>query len=407
MSLIVSPTLNSKILILSRKKQGLPVYNFGLGENMLPQPKELIEAIHKYSDKKQYIPVSGIPELNQQIKNQYSNNNYHIDNIIFGNGLKELLFLIQLSFDGIIFHITPSWVSYEEQIKILNKHDKLVQIPTTYENNYKVTSLQLDKVLKKYHSKKKLIIFNNPNNPTGIMYNKEEIVSLGHILHKHNCIVLADEIYKNIHHFNEFYSISNIIPHLTIRGNSVSKDLACGGYRLGWITFPKELFELYNLSKSIASSIYSCTCVPIQYGLSNFMKDSVSLQNYLNWVNRIYLFFCNKAVECLNNTELLYIKPNSSWYIFLDFRNYADKLKEKYNVNNSIELTNILTNKIGFIGVAGKYFGHNGLCVRISLIDIDMTKLEFLSNNENDIKLSCHRIITGLKKLTNFLNTIN
>ena len=144
MSLIISPTLNSKILILSRKKQGLPVYNFGLGENMLPQPKELIEAIHKYSDKKQYIPVSGIPELNQQIKNQYSNNNYHIDNIIFGNGLKELLFLVQMAFDGTIIHLHPSWVSYKEQTKLLNK--KTINFNTKFDDNYKILPKDLNKL---------------------------------------------------------------------------------------------------------------------------------------------------------------------------------------------------------------------------------------------------------------------
>lgn len=406
MSLIVSPTLNSKNIILLREKQGLPVYNFGLGENMLPPPKELIDAIAKFSSKKQYIPVSGITDLNQQIKKLYSNNYYHVDNVIFGNGLKELLFLIQLSFDGIIFHITPSWVSYEEQIKILNKQNKLVQIHTTFEKNYKVTSYQLDKIFKKYNNSKKLIIFNNPNNPTGIMYNKEEIVSLGHMFHKHNCIVFADEIYKNIHHFNEFYSISNIIPHLTIRGNSVSKDLACGGYRLGWITFPKELFDLYNLSKSIASSIYSCSCVPIQYGLNHFLQNPVSLKNYLKCINDIYLIISNIAIKHLKNTKLLYINPNSSWYIFLDFRNYSEKLKKYHNIDNSIDLVNMLTNEIGFVSVAGKYFGHKGLCMRISLIDIDISRLNFLSNKESDIELSCHRIIGGLEKLTNFLNTI-
>ena len=70
--------------------------------------------------------------------------------------------------------------------------------------------------------------------------------------------MIADEIYQNINHFNEIVSISEYLPKLTIRGSSVSKDLACGGYRLGWITFPSELNDFYLKCKSAISSIYSC-----------------------------------------------------------------------------------------------------------------------------------------------------
>lgn len=402
MSLNLSPTLISKIIIEQRINSNLEVYNFGLGENKLPQPKKFIEYIKKYSEKKNYIPVSGIPELNKTIKKYNSNLYYKVDKVLFGNGLKELLFIVQLAFEGKIFHITPSWVSYEEQIKILKKQKDLIQIHSSFNNNYKITANELDIELKKY-SGKKLIIFNNPNNPTGIMYNKEEIVSLGHIFQKHNCIVFADEIYKNINHFNEFYSISNIIPHLTIRGNSVSKDIACGGYRLGWITFPQKLINLYNKCQSISSSIYSCTCAPIQYALNDLLNDKKILDNYLFQTNNIYSKVTKLVIEMLNSSKLKFVIPNSSWYIFLNFENYQEKLKSKYDVNNSIDLFNVLIKEIGFVSVAGIYFGRSELCVRISLIDVEVNQLDVINEN---IELLCKNIILGINKLLDFLKNL-
>ena len=78
----------------------------------------------------------------------------------------------------------------------------------------------------------------------------------------------------NINHYNKCVSISEYIPELTIRGTSVSKDLGCGGYRLGWITFPKELNDLYIKCMTYISYTSSCTCVPVQYALNELLQDS-------------------------------------------------------------------------------------------------------------------------------------
>ncbi len=115
----ISATLNCKNIIQNRRKNNLPIYDFGLGENKLNQPKELINSLINFSNKKHYTNSSGIPELQKEIKRIYSNDKYKINNILIGNGLKELLFIIQISFSGKIFHITPSWVSYKEQINIV------------------------------------------------------------------------------------------------------------------------------------------------------------------------------------------------------------------------------------------------------------------------------------------------
>ena len=96
----------------------------GLGENHLIQPKELIDKMIEYSHKKHYTSANGISNLNKALKKIYNDNNFP-QHILLGNGLKELIFVVQLAFKGDIFHITPSWVSYEEQINILGKRNNL------------------------------------------------------------------------------------------------------------------------------------------------------------------------------------------------------------------------------------------------------------------------------------------
>ena len=133
-----SITLKSKEILLNRRKNNLPTYNFGLGENPFPQPKKLISVLSKNSNKKFYNNINMFPKVKNLIIENYSIENYKVNNVILGNGLKEILFLVQMAFNGTIIHLHPSWVSYKEQTKLLNK--KTIDFNTKFENNYKKDS---------------------------------------------------------------------------------------------------------------------------------------------------------------------------------------------------------------------------------------------------------------------------
>jgi aspartate/methionine/tyrosine aminotransferase len=397
----ISAALKSKLIVNERKKKGLPVYNFGLGENPLKQPQYFIDHVKQFASEKYYSSCQGIPIFQDTIKQLFSSNKYTVQDILIGNGLKELLFLVQLAFKGKIFHITPSWASYKEQIRILNKEQDLVEIETTIDNNYKINPTDLENILKKYPNDDKLILFNNPNNPTGITHNTQEIKQIASILNKYNTIVLADEIYLNLTHCEKPESISTFIPHLTIRGTSVSKDLACGGYRFGWITFPKQLNELFQICKSYASSIYSSSCVPIQYATAYMLNNKELFHKTCVDTNIIFKAIINNVCDLIDNStckfKFKYVRPNSSWYIFINFDSYKEELHKK-NILNSYELQDYLMNQFGIITLAGENFNVSGFNLRFSLVDIDISKLP----NEN----SYNNILEGFKILINFFEGI-
>lgn len=399
----ISPTLECQNIAKARKENNLPIYNFGLGANRIPQPDFYIQKVKEYAKEKNYTSVQGIPELCNSIINRFSTETYNIDNVLIGNGLKELLYIIQLSFVGKIYHITPSWVSYKEQIKILNKENDLIEIETNLENNYKINLNDLETSLKKYKNYNKLILFNNPNNPTSTFHNPEEVKLIANILNKYNCIVLADEIYMNLTHFNKIETISTYIPHLTIRSSSVSKDLGCGGYRLGWLTFPKELKNLYKKCSANASSIYSCTSTPIQYATSHMLNNKSLFTKHCNFNNKVYKHIVANLCEILYKSKIKFAKPTCAWYIFANFSNYKNKF-EKISVTNSYELSSLLLNEIGIISVPGECFNTSGLNLRFSLVDIDIDNI-FVMNEM--INITCYpKMIEGFTKLVNFLNNL-
>ena len=377
---MISATLNCQNIIQERRNNNLPVYNFGLGANSIAQPQFYIDSLKKHAHKKDYKSSSGIPELKAILGN----------NLLVGNGFKEIIFIIQLSFlnlhkNGKIIHITPSWVSYKEQLKIINKLDCLIEIETTMNNNYKIDLSILENILKQHENT--LLIFNNPNNPLGLYYNNQEIEKIASVIKKYNCIVLADEIYLHLVHNEKINSMSYYRPNQTIEGKSVSKDLGCGGYRLGWALFPEELKNLYQLSIATASSIYSSSCTPIQYATADMLANQELFHKHCKLNNNIYSKIVNTTNFILKKSKLKFIKPNAAWYIFVNFSNYEIQLR-KYNIKNSYDLTNYLMNKFGIICVAGESFNVNGLNIRFSLVD------------------KINNIIDGMNILVKFLNQL-
>jgi aspartate aminotransferase len=398
----VSATLNCQNIVAERKKSGLHIYNFGLGDNPLRQSTFFTESLRKHAEQKDYTSSQGIDVLKTAIKKIFSTPEYIVHGTVIGNGLKELIFIMQLSFEGMIFHITPSWVSYREQLKILNKMDKLVEIPTLLEDNYKLSPEVLNNVLQIYKNEPKMLIFNNPHNPTGIHYTPQEIKNLATVLNNNNCIVLADEIYLNLVHSEESCteSISKYIPHLTVRGSSVSKDMGCGGYRSGWLTYPKELDSLFRVCASNASTIYSSSVTPIQYATADILNNVDIFNRHCTMTNNIFKNIVNDVMDILDPTKLEYVRPTSAWYIFINFENCVEFLN-KYKITDSEELMTLLVNTLGIVTVPGNSFNDTGINLRFALVDIDNNAIE--SNYNAD----CYRNITdGFKKLVEFIESV-
>ena len=364
----ISKTLLAKQIKLDRLSKNLEVYDGGLGENPVPQPKCMIDTLKKYSHLKQYTSSTGIKEL-QDILGK---------NLIVGNGLKPLLFLIQLAFsklysNGIILYFTPCWLSYKEQTKILNI--KTIEIP---HKNYKVTPALLENTLK-YINVPHMILFNNPNNPSGLIYKNEEVEKLCEVFKKYNSIVLSDEIYNYLgHDWTKIHSPYVYYDNVIV-GNSLSKNFASGGYRLGWLKFPEELKSLkniYEMCKTLASSIYSCPSVVFQHVAVKALSIPQDVIKSIKFQKMMYSSvadYCKGKFKIMN---LNYTDSSAAWYFLLDFSYYKSKLAN-IGIYTSDQLNKYLAESLGFITVTGSVFGvKKELVLRYSYVDIKDINIE-------------------------------
>lgn len=351
---MISQTLQAKRIKERRLELNLPVYDGGLGENPLPPPKMLYESLSRHAHRNEYTDCRGIPQLKCLGTH-----------LLVGNGLKPLILTLQIAFqkvypNGQLVFIAPAWVSYVEQAKLVSANYTIVE-PRKWLG--RITPEELDEALS-HVRRPHVVFFNNPNNPSGYVYTVHEVERFAKIFLKHNSIVFADEIYKDLihpqHAFN-FAPLKNFY-HLTITGSSLSKSFACGGYRLGWMSFHPQLSTLYETCQAVASSTYSCPTTCLQYVAADLLRADMS--EYLKSAAR---HFENVKFYCVQALRTMHIHTNgmAAWYLLLDFEYYKDALP----VRTSDELRDMLLRE-GVIMVSGTAFGiRKPLVLRYAYVD--------------------------------------
>src|SRR5471030_1580154 len=189
----INPSITLEITAKANelKSQGVDVVSFGAGEPDFNTPENIIQAAIKamHDGKTKYTPAGGILELKQTICNKFKNDNnleYKPNQITISTGAKQCLanvFMAILNPEDEVLIQVPYWVSYPELIKLADGVPIFVE--TSKENNYKYTISELEKSLT---DKTKAILLNSPNNPTGTIYNEEELLEIANFAKKNDLL---------------------------------------------------------------------------------------------------------------------------------------------------------------------------------------------------------------------------
>ena len=394
-NLKISSTLKINEISKDLELKGKKIFKFGFGQSPFQIPEDVIDELKNNAFQNKYLPIQGLPELREAVANYIStkkNYNYKAENILVGPGTKELMFLLQMLFDGEVILPTPSWVSYDPQA-ILGRN-KVHWIETHRENNWFPTSKDIEKIILKNKKKNYLLLLNSPNNPSGqICENLDEISK---IIKKYNILVLSDEIYSELSFAEHYKSISNYCPENTIISTGLSKWCGAGGWRLGYFIIPNELTKLKNSLKVLASETFSSVSAPIQYAaIAAHQNDHT---NYINKSRKILKLVGEYVYNNLKSNKILINKPQGGFYLMPEF------LDMKYK--NSQEMCSSLLTDTGVVLLPGSDFGFSKdkLITRLSFTDFDgkefMDNLPEKQNLDNSlVDKFAPKIVEGTKKL--------
>ena len=355
-----SPTLAIDSKFKMMKQEGIDVVGFGAGEPDFDTPKHIKDAAIKaiMDGATKYTPASGTVEIKKAVVNKLKEENglsYDISEIVVSNGAKHSLvnaFMAILNPEDEVIIPTPFWVSYPEMVKLAD--GKPVFVETYEENNFKFSISDLEKVLT---TKTKALVLNNPSNPTGMLYTKEELKEIADFAIKNNIYVISDEIYEAlVYDGKESYisiaSFNDQIKDLTIIVNGVSKTYAMTGWRIGYtasnIKIAKAMSNIQSHATSNPNSIAQVAATAALNGPKDEMlkmKEAFSKRR-------------NHLVDLINNIDgVSCIKPDGAFYVMMNISSLLGKTYNDTVIDNVDTLCELLLSEVKLALVPGTGFG--------------------------------------------------
>ena len=393
-------------------------YGFAFGQSPFPVPKSLQDALVNNADKGKYAGVPGIQELREVIS-QYVKRNFGVDadprRVYVGPGTKELIFNLLEILHGTVILPTPAWLGYLPQIRFLKKNYHMLHV----RKNGKITPNDLEHLTLRLHDRQKILILNNPNNPTGLVYSQLELEEIVDVCRKHDIIVISDEIYAlTTYDINKFVSMGKVYPEGTFVTNGLSKSHAAGGYRLGYVIFPLHTSELRQQFKKILATEYTATSTPIQHAAIAGFQESREMDEYFEITRRIHQIMGDYTYRTLNGIEgVKTTKPEATFYLLANFNSYSDYFLEN-KISNSQKFSESLMQHpyhTALVGGDSLVLERTDFSARIAFVDYDGKRAmrSYIDNpprTSSDriefVKDNAPKIVDGLAMIQRYLNDI-
>lgn len=346
------------------KAQGRPVIGFGAGEPNFSTPDYIVEAaqaacadpvMHHYS------PGKGLPQLREAIaKKTLRDSGYEVDpntEIIVTNGGKQAVFeafsaIVEVGDEVLI--PTPYWTTYPEVIKIAGGVP--VSVMAGADQHYKVTVEQLDAAKTE---KTKALLIVSPSNPTGAVYDANELIAIGQWALDNGIWVITDEIYEHlIYDGIHAEHIVKLVPELakqTLVLNGVAKTYAMTGWRVGWMIAPPDVIKACAAFQSHTTG-----------NVSNIAQRAAlaAVSGPLDKVQQMREVFDRRRqrmVELLRQVPDLEVPmPHGAFYCYPSVERILGREIAGETPQTSAELADLMLRKVEVAVVPGEAFGPSG-----------------------------------------------
>ena len=353
-----SATLTMAAKAREMKNEGIDIIGLSLGEPDFNIPEYIKDAaIDAINDNyNSYTPVDGYLDLKQSISNKFkrdNNLNYNANQIVVSTGAKQSIAnavqaLVKPGEEVIL--LAPFWVSYSAIVLMAEGIPKI--ITSDISSDFKVDAEEIEKAI---NDKTKMIIINSPNNPSGSIFNFEELNKIASVLRKYpEIFVLSDEIYEHINYGVKHVSFASIagMYERTITVNGIAKAFAMTGWRIGYLGAPEWIAKACTKLQGQVTSGANCIAqkATIKALTESPKKINYMIQEFQERRNMIIKLLSEIKGFKLNN-------PDGAFYVFPDISYYFGKEIAGKIINSASDFAMVILEKAHVATVTGDAFG--------------------------------------------------
>ena len=353
-----SATLTMAAKAREMKNEGIDIIGLSLGEPDFNIPEYIKDAaIDAINDNyNSYTPVDGYLDLKESISNKFkrdNNLNYNANQIVVSTGAKQSIAnavqaLVKPGEEVIL--LAPFWVSYSAIVLMAEGIPKI--ITSDISSDFKVDAEEIEKAI---NDKTKMIIINSPNNPSGSIFNYEELNKIASVLRKYpEIFVLSDEIYEHINYGVKHVSFASIagMYERTITVNGIAKAFAMTGWRIGYLGAPEWIAKACTKLQGQVTSGANCIAqkATIKALTESPKKINYMIEEFRERRNMIIKLLSEIKGFKLNN-------PDGAFYVFPDISYYFGKKITGKIINSASDFAMVILEKAHVATVTGDAFG--------------------------------------------------
>ncbi len=361
-----SATLAISAKAKKMKAEGIDVIGFGAGEPDFDTPAHIkaaaVAALNAGDTK--YLARKGAALVDLIARKLSEENNLAYDKaqILVSNGAKHSIYNIIQAVCGDgdeVLIPSPYWVSYPEMVRLAGATP--VSIETNAETGFKVSPAQLDAAI---GPKTRLFIFNSPSNPTGAVYEPDEVRALADVLARHRLLTISDEIYEHLLYDGaKFLSMAAARPamkDLTVTINGHSKTYAMTGWRIGYAAGPEPIISAARKLQDHSTSD------PVSFAIAGAAAALEASQEERERMRAEFDARRRYMVERFQKMKgVRLVPPRGAFYAFPDVSAHYGQKLSGMDVKDSLSFAEACLTGARVAVVPGGPFGADG-CVRFS-----------------------------------------
>jgi len=352
-------------------------FNFALGQSPFPVPPALSAALIREAGAGHYTDAAGVPELRDAVAEYYERHfrvHAEPERVIVGNGAEGVMHILFSVLDAEVVLPSPSWVGYAPILRLLGK--TYTTLCLDRKEGYRINPAHLETILAENPDRRHLLVLNNPNNPTGVLYSRQELAKIADVCRRYGCLVLADEVYAlTTYAPGDFCSMGAVYPEGTFVTGGLSMDWSAAGYRLGVCVLPEgDQEDLMQHLTRVAATVHTSVATPVQYAAVAAYGGDPAVEEYIQTtqeVHRIMGGYMSRAFEMIEGVEVTI--PQGGFYFLADFGALAGDLARK-GVRYANDLSRALLDHphhVATVGGDGIMLPPDVFAVRIASVDYD------------------------------------